>query len=182
MAALATVADLEDYLQVDLDATDELRATTLLDLASGLIRRVAGQTFDQVADDQVTLEATYTNRLLLPQLPVTAISSVVTNSVTLTENLHYETVLPAGIIRRLSTGRWNYPTTVTYTHGYATIPDDLRAICVEMAARAWVNPRGLQSEQIGNYSARWGSTGVTGIGLDEMEEKVIMSYRAVPGY
>lgn len=182
MARLATAADLEDYLQTTFTAAETLQAETLLDHASGIIRRVAGQDFDQVVDDVVTLPASYTSTLLLPQLPATAVASVVTSGTTLTVDVDYEAVLPAGILRRLKNAKWAKSVTVTYTHGFATVPDDLVAICTEMAARAWVNPRGLLSEQIGNYSARWGADNVAGLGLNVDERAIVQSYRAVPGY
>lgn len=180
MAAFASTQDLEDYLQVTFDAADNVRAAKLLDHASAMIRRTARQDFDFTSNDAITLAPTQTDTLLLPQLPVTAVASVTTDGLLLTEETDYRVMLPAGIIRHLRK-RWTKPIDVVYSHGYTTLPEDLKAICVEMSARAWVNPRGVLSEQIGNYSARWGADGPAGLALDDLEKMTVMSYRAVPG-
>lgn len=180
MAAFASTTDLEDYLQVTFDAADNVRAAKLLDHASAVIRRTARQDFDFTSNDAITLQPTGTKILLLPQLPVTAVGSVVMDGITLVDDIDYRVTLPAGIIKHLRK-RWTKPVDVVYSHGYSTLPEDLKAICVEMSARAWTNPRGVISEQIGNYSARWGADGPAGLALDEQEKMTVMSYRAVPG-
>lgn len=181
MAAFASTTDLEDYLQVTFDATDNIRAGKLLDHASAVIRRAARQDFDFTSGDTVALAPTGTDTLLLPQLPVTAVASVTVDGVVLTTDVDYRVALPAGILRRLGAGRWNQPVDVVYSHGYTALPEDLKAICVEMSARAWVNPRGVISEQIGNYSARWSAEATAGMALDDDEMMMVKSYRAVPG-
>ena len=180
MAAFASTTDLEDYLQTTFDATDTARATKLLDHASAVIRRTARQDFDFTSNEAVTLTPTCPNTLLLPQMPVTAVASVTVDGILLTEEIDYRVQLPAGIVTHLRS-RWTKPVDVVYSHGYTTLPEDLKAICVEMSARAWTNPMGVLSEQIGNYSARWGAEGASGLALDEHEKMTVMSYRAVPG-
>ena len=181
MAAFATVTLLEDRLQTDLDATDSNRALQLLDAATGLIKREARQHIEQVVDDVIVLPPTGTNTLLLPELPVTAVTSVVVDGLTLSAVNDYTVLFDSGVVRLRQPRwrRWLHDTTVTYTHGYATVPDDLVGLCVEMSARAWVNPRGVASEQIGTYSARY-ITGKPGLVLLEHEEQLVRSYRPKP--
>jgi hypothetical protein len=45
---------------------------------------------------------------------------------------------------------------VTYTHGYATIPDDIRGVTLDLAARKMANPSGNRQEGIGSYSISYG--------------------------
>ena len=181
MAAFASVELLQDRLQTDFDTLDRARAENLLDSATGIIKREARQFIEQVVDDVEVFPASSSSVLLLPELPVTAVSSVVAGSNPLTLTDDYLVDFTAGLlsVRYPAWLRWQDDVTVTYTHGYATVPDDLVAICVEMAARAWINPRGVLSEQIGTYSARFVNT-KPGLVLLEHEEHIVRSYRPRP--
>lgn len=176
MASFATSYELADRLQTDFDALQRSQADELLTSTTAMIKREARQTIELVTNDAVTLDASSTRVLLLPELPVVSVASVTVDGVVLTESVDY-LVSANGVLastNRLRT--WRSPAAVVYTHGYATVPGDLKAICIEAAARAWVNPRGVLSEQIGTYSARFVNN-KPGLVLLDHEMAIVHSYR-----
>lgn len=56
--------------------------------------------------------------------------------------------------------------------GLAEVPEVVVAVCVAVALRAWLNPDGARSEQIGNYSVTWADSS-TGVYLSEGERRMI---------
>src|SRR5687767_3629238 len=137
MARFATAADLAKYLQTTFDATQITNAELLLDLVSAEIQAYTGQTIAEVEDDEVTIDGTSGEYLFLPQLPVNAVSSITVAGTTITSS-DYHVYADLGYVRRANGGSWGYlPRTVvvTYDHGYATIPDAIRGVCLAAAAR-----------------------------------------------
>lgn len=148
----------------------ELDALTgALDAARSAIVNFTGQVFEPVEDDIVVLLARgqdYRGRsgslLFLPQLPVTAVTSVVVDGVVVPPT-SYSWFGPTGELRRIDGFAWRSPSvrawaptqvTVTHNHGYDTLPDDARSVCLTVAGRIFNNPQRTiqQSESIGNYS------------------------------
>lgn len=189
MAAFATAEELASLLQRDLDtATAEL----VLDLASAAIRADVDQQIDQVEDDTVTIDPPAARALLLPELPVTAVTAVKIGAVELVADTDYSWT-PAGIIRRTGTAvtvndltvdGWRWGTApksieVTYSHGYPAGHrhlDTCRSVCLQAAARAYLNPEQVisKSATIGGIvkSRTWGSSSAAGrIELTEFERR-----------
>jgi hypothetical protein len=170
---LATVADLEAYAQrgpLDSDTAD-----LSLRIASAAIRRYTRQTISFVANETVVLEGG--ERVLkLPQRP-----AVVNNAYPLTvveipdgSGTELPAVEERDFIRQGSElqrgqpyyvptrtmgwpwgrplGIWADRVRVTYSHGYAEIPDDIVGVCLDLAAATLANPNRLRSEQVGGIS------------------------------
>jgi hypothetical protein len=160
VAAFCTVDDLEEFLQVVI-ADDNASATAAIAAASAAIQNYCRQTISQVAAEVLTLTvADYRRTILLPEQPVTAVASVVEDGTTLTVGDHYQWTR-SGLLTRV--GR-NWATgwqdvVVTYTHGYATIPDDLKSVCIRAAARAY--QAGLRSASV---------SGITGIASEQLPD------------
>ena len=127
---------------------DLARVQQHLDLASSIIRRFTDQTLSVVVDDVVELEGVSRTTLILPERPVTAVSSVVVDGVTL-DPADY-TFTSSGLLKRIID--WTTGATVTYTHGFPEGSDDykaIKAICMDIAARSFtLNERG-QGEAFG---------------------------------
>ncbi len=154
MANLATATELRLFLEVDDAVLPDDRADLILTVVSGLVRDEAHQLFDQVETDEVDLDGTGTDVLLLPELPVAAVASVLEDGSALVDGTDYDWSTN-GVLRRLN-GQWIRRAryyTVTYTHGYAAPPDGLKGIVLRVAARIVDNPEGLVQEAIGGYSA-----------------------------
>lgn len=165
MTTFASAADLEARLGITLTEAEQIRAESLLQLASGLIRDAVRQTISLVEDDELTLPGTNADRIALPERPVVSVASV-----TLDGNDVSFSLAGSSIFRRSLTvwdadfdrdGRWSrgfgriYQTiVVTYTHGYAAdeIPSLVKSICLEAAVRVWVNPGAVARESEGDTS------------------------------
>lgn len=176
MAAFATVLELELFAREEIPPgdVDEAGAQQALDLASDIIRGYTRCTISTVTET-VEFEGTSSDVLELPQRPVTAVTAV-----TVTDRIGNDLVVAStdwtwtrsGKLRRilysdtLPTGwtadsGWGGPdatVTVTYTHGLATVPGDVKAITLALARRMTVNPDGYVREAIGSYNVGYSST------------------------
>lgn len=150
----ATAGELSQLIGIA-EPTDLARMQQFLDLASAEIRRYTGQTLSQVAADVVVLLPQERTTLMLPERPVTAITTVVANGVTLSPTTDYyferSGLLHSGTVAVEGTF-WTYGATVTYDHGYAETTDEyrfLKKVCLEAASNGYtLNERG-QSEVLG---------------------------------
>lgn len=145
----ATAGELAQYLELP-EPTDLARYQQHLRNASALIRAYCGQELSPVTGDVVTLQANGWNVLFLPEVPVTAVTAVVTGGVTLT---------PATDVRFTTDGQlfridnwWNEETVVTYNHGYAEFSpqyEEIKRICIEVAARSITHNRDGTAQAMG---------------------------------
>lgn len=189
MADLFTVSELASYLQRDLDTAS---ATLAKDSAQAIVRQYAQQEFTST---------TYTGALLpidvhrwsyvvnFPQRPVTAVSSVAVNGTTYVSGTDYAWNGYSPFIRldyvESSTATFaDEPVaTVTYTAGFATVPADVKAVALAVAARQYDNPRGIRQESIDDYSvSRAGADDdLAGVTLLKAEQRILDRYRVRAG-
>lgn len=169
MAALVTVDELALYSGQTFADEDLDRIEQLLDFLSAEFRAATEQTISQVVDDVEVVEGEGSAVLLVSQLPVTDVSAVAvdldadgdTDSLTAPEHYRWSR---HGILRRRPAGYvWSQyeDVTVTYTHGYVVVPED-----VQFAINRWAsNVLGVntdasdlgavKSESIGTYSVAY---------------------------
>lgn len=183
--AFATEAELETYLGASV-TTDQ--ATLLLNIATGLIQNETGQTLSAVAGDEIELRGNWTDRLWLPQRPVTAVSAITVDGIAAPAGDYTWTpdgcvtidcesqIINAGNRR----GYWGGPgiiVAVTYSHGFTVIPDDIKGVCLALAARIQSAPNGgaVASESLGAYSVTY-SREFSGM-LTADEKKILKRYR-----
>lgn len=191
VAAFASATDLATFLGRSLDSD---RAELLVELASDAIRGDVDQQVDLIEDDEVVLDPPLPGRaLLLPELPVVAVSSIAIAETALVAGVDYAWS-PAGIVRRLGSAfalgddstldGWSWGGTpasvhVTYSHGYPEGHRHLntcRAVCLQVAARAYLNPDQViaASTTVGQVSKSrtYGSNSAAGrIELTEYERR-----------
>lgn len=191
VSPFATEAELEAYTGTSI-ATD--RARILLDMASAAIRAYCRQTFTRTTTTAV-FPGTFGSALVLPERPVTAITLVKIGDTTLTVDTDYvwdgQHTLHRGtkVDGVLSVngpdylingwGDWGGPgaqVSVTYTHGFAIIPNDIKGVCLALAARTLGSPDGVNSESVGSYSVSYSRTGGAVSLLDE-ERALLDRYR-----
>jgi hypothetical protein len=162
--AFVTVSQMETALQRQLEWS---AATEALDVACETVRDFLGQRLDAVTGDVVVLSGTGRATLLLPQLPVTGVTSVVETGYdgTLTTLPVTDYLLDTddgdGILWKLGGGCWPVGiknVTVTYSHGYPTlddIPASIRGVTVSVASRVYhqiAATPGVRAEQLGAHS------------------------------
>ncbi|MCC5580588.1 hypothetical protein IMZ11_33720 [Microtetraspora sp. AC03309] len=171
---LAEPADLAVRLRTTFasGSVEEQAAEALIEDASALVRSATGQHIYPVETD--TVELTGGDRVLnLPQWPVVVddthplvvveFDDYCTSSMPLVDGLdfvrHGHQLIRApgpasctdGAVRR-GGGMWAEKVVVTYTHGLAEVPTDVRAVVLGIAARGYVNPGALRSRTLGSYS------------------------------
>lgn len=193
LPSLATVADLATLLGRTFTPEQELQAQALLDQASSVVRAYVRQDITQA-----TTTDTFTMRradpvlhrcrgvVTLPQRPVTDIDSVQVGGVA-TEDWWQD-----GNELLVRSWSWDQPpaahrppqVTVTYTHGWAEVPGDIKAIVLQAANRVIVNPSGIRSETVGGESVTYlipAAGEYLGVLLSRTEEKVLDRYRRTAG-
>ncbi len=152
MPAFASPAELASYLQQDVDTAT---AALLLDMAAGIIQAETRQTLSLVTNDTVSLAGLAAD-VFLPQSPVVSVGAVTAAyfavpPVAYAVNLDYS--VRGGMLSWRRGGWWPDTVNVTYTHGYAVIPSDVKAACVAIAAESYQLPGGLL-EQVDDYVPR----------------------------
>lgn len=175
----ASVSDLAEYLGVTI-ADEDPRAVALLRKATALIQAEAQHRIFRYVDDTKKLRGTWLPDLQLPEPPVEEVSEVeVAGAVVASTGF---SVTRWGALQGGSyvdeweplPGAWGGPrteVTVTYTHGYDPVPEDIKAICLSMASRGW-NSGDMDTETIGGYSYGGGK-----VSLDDDEKAVCRRYR-----
>lgn len=174
----ATAAELAALVQAPVDAA---AAELALASASGVIRRWTRQSITRVVDDVVKLRAIDCQELVLPQRPVASVSEVKVNSLVLNDwVLSSDRLLRTGGWHRLP-GTTTYPdpglVQVTYTHGWDEVPDDVRAVCLDLASATMANPAMLRQETIDDYSRTFASETLGSGSLSEAHKILLGDYR-----
>ncbi len=189
MADPFPVSELAADLQRDLDTAS---ATLAKDSAQAIVRGYCRQELTTATYSGVLLPIevegpSYIVRL--PQRPVTAVSSVSVNGVTYTLGTDYAwngygDYLRLRKVDESSASFEDWPlATVTYTAGFATVPADIKAVALAVAARQYDNPQGLRQTTIDDYSeTRAGADDdLAGTGLLKPEQRILDRYKVRVG-
>lgn len=183
----ATAEDLATYLaQGDIDTA---RAELLLTQATAKMKRYVGQDIEQA---QTTIELRLkAGSVYLPQRPVVSVDTVrfrnFTGTFTNAQAFIFDGIdrvygWDSSYILNLPEPWWDEGyqpviVEVTYTHGFAVVPEDLQAIAVGLAARSFALSGGgaYQQERVGEYEYRVNEAFV---GVFLPDEKIVMdAYR-----
>lgn len=162
-----TPADLGARIQVSI-ADDDPTAILLSQLASDAVRDDLRLSVDLIVDDEITLYGDNGEIMLLPERPVTKVSSVILDNIALvpvmqdaTSTLLMYDWRPDGRLYRIVYGgsfyagelnfKWptGVPVKITYSHGYQTVPSAFKSVALELAAAAYVNPEMHDQERVG---------------------------------
>lgn len=181
---------LANELGVDFSEQQEAKAMLRLAGATAAIQRYCRLTIELATSTDVIFAGNWGADLVLPEVPVVSVASVEVDGDTWTVNEDYH--LHGRILRRgapsvvhqsrfdlegsrlANWGGSNVAITVTYTHGFDPVPDDIRLMCVAIAARGWDSPSGVQAESIGNYSVTHGASALLGGATLTRDEKVAL--------
>ena len=168
---IATTTDLEDYSSGD--------AQTLIDQATAEVRRYCGWHITPTVTEDVTVDGSGHRFVSLPSLHVTAVNSV-TEDGTLLDAGSYEWSEIGQLWRSWPWSGHFRGITANITHGFATTPEDVRAVVLAVAARAQVSPDGVVRRQTGAVSESYSQTGFNvagGISLMPHEKDALARYK-----
>lgn len=162
MAPLATAEELRTFLK--LPGLTDAQADLALGAVSARVRGYTRRSWEAVDGDEIRLAGTGAPLLLLPRLPVRALTSLVEDpdggavalAVTGADRLvEWD---EDGIVRRIDGGifprRLRFYA-VTYNHGEAP-PEDVKLVVLRICARAVINPEGLTQENVSGYGSTFG--------------------------
>lgn len=159
---LATEADLAAALQIGVDELDSTAAQLALECATSIVQAVVGQRLVLVLDDPFEVAAPSSSVLLLPESPVTAVSSVLLDGVPLALGTASGTyrLTSGGLWRDLGWASCSGPTMVSgvYSHGRPVGHQELqlaRSAALSLAKGAYTNPDGVFSEKTDDYSVAY---------------------------
>lgn len=193
-----SIQDVQNLMQITISDDKLLSIERAIEEATAAIQNYTNQTLELVESDSVTFDGRGGNKLYLPQLPVVSVSSVTVDDVALVVTTDYK-LGQHGILYRV--GNWWTPgiqnITVVYSHGYATLPDDIVSVCARAAARIYQaglstadingNPS-IASIGLGDYNVSYQSSpandgGLLGVSAPRMlllsEKNILYKYRVV---
>jgi hypothetical protein len=172
VANFATVADVELVIQQPITGADKIAAAEFALLTvSSAVRNYCRQEIDLIADDEIILDSVGGRYIFLPELPVVSVAEILENSVPLVFPDHY-TLSQFGILNRVGQlwYRGVQAIGVKYTHGYATIPTDIRTVTARAASRLYQaglraaeagGVPGVVSKSLGDFAVTFGGESVT---------------------
>lgn len=175
--------DLSDHL--GRDVTEDEGALAAVDAACEMCRTVAGQTFNLVEGDEITLDGGGVDSLVLPEFPATAAGTVEVGEEAVTDyaldtinGILYRTAGSATETNCLPPVRWplgRQNIAITYDHGYAAeeLPRDVRMVALSIASRLIV--QGVaQAEEVGDVQITYGMNATD---LTTGEKLILDKYR-----
>lgn len=169
--AFATVAELAALTDRELP-DDDPGAQLALELATGAVQTYARQRLTLVDDDTAELLADRHGYVELPERPVLGVTAVELDDGTTLAPSAY--AWGAGRLWRVDGARLTGRVRVTYAHGFATVPDDVRGVVLAAAARLLDNPDSTRSAQLGGVST---TAALLGLELGEHERATMRRYR-----
>ena len=180
-APFISVTDLAAALHRTIDPDDAL-GEMACDAASQVVRDYCRQHINLVTDDEVLLDGTDTDAIMLPELPIVEVGPVLVEGTALTTDEWTLGDPNVGILYRTpATSKWTLGRSnveVTYTHGWSVstptgVPSSLRIVALYVAMRIW--DQGIvNTEGVGGYSASYSDSLIT-----PMEKRIIDHYRQV---
>ncbi len=193
-----TASDVQAFLQVEISAAQLPMVDAAIRGATAAIRNYCNQYISYVQDDEVVFDGQGGTKLFLPELPVVSVKTVVEDDVELESGVDYK-LGANGVLHRLG-AEWPegiQNISVTYTHGYGTIPEDIVLVCTRAAARTYqaglraaemAGVPGVSSKSLGDFSVSYGSEQSVGAGeamlgasaappLLRLEQQLLNRYR-----
>ncbi|MDX2538587.1 hypothetical protein [Streptomyces scabiei] len=174
---LATLDQLEDWLQVPRGSAPENTVNLALAIASDMVRREARQTFTVRTS---TLSVRIDDGRIMLAGPVLSVDSVEVADTALTEGTDWE--LDGDTICLASPCRWRTSrrARVTWEHGMEVVPLEVVGLVLDVTARACVNPKNLRQESTGQRSVTFASETLA-TSLAQVEIDKLARYRPQKG-
>lgn len=176
MTAFATPEDLSAFLQTDVDFE---AATRALESASSAIRAECGWPISQETSTS-SLDGNGRRSLWIPTMRLTAVGSITELGLPLVYDRDYTWTEFGRLVRNGYWPRSARAVTITYTHGYTDVPDDIKQLCMNVAGRSVSNPMNRRTESRGPFSwTNAGSLDELGPGLTDGEKMALSAYKVL---
>lgn len=145
-----------------------------LKLSSGRFRDAVGYPVSLVTNDVLTRLGDGTDTMFLKAAPVSAVA--VTSGGVVIPPETYMLDAEAGILYGVS-GVWNWrtPFTITYTHGYANIPEGIQGAVLEHATTIHKAFAHVQQETAGTNNASYAMAAT--VGVTQKWTDTVLAYR-----
>jgi hypothetical protein len=172
MQLLVAAEEFAGYLQRDLD---RYTAETALAAASGLVRHYCRWPISAESTTFVQ-DGNGAQLLSLPTLRLNAVTAVRVGGVLLDPG-QYEWSRGGQLYRNGAYWPARFRSVeADVEHGYAEVPDEVRAVVLALTTRYYVNPDGLRSKSVGAVSRTFGDAAAAG-DLTRLEMSLIAGYR-----
>lgn len=125
---------------------------------------VAPVSFTPITGQTTWLNGDGSDTLLLPHLPVTAVTVVELEGRTLVQGDDYDWS-QEGILQRVR-GLWPgrlRAVRVVYDHGYTEVPEDVQAAVIDQAEAGYNTRRGVQSVSVDGQAVTYGAREAVGV-------------------
>ena len=148
--ALTSLVRVKEFLNIDGSGDDD-RLNTLIAAASAEIQGATNRKIIQATVTDERVDSYGDSRINVREYPIISVSSLTENDSALVEDTGFEMKaqdLAAGQIIRIATGaptswaRGERVVTVTYSHGYATVPADIQQAATELVAFDYHSEKG----------------------------------------
>lgn len=170
--AIITPAELAAFMGKEFSASETAQAQAIIDVVEGAIESETGISFTPVIDDAIRIQADGHGIIELRSRPVTSITSVTDMDGVAIDYVEFD---------GLSTLYNLFPNQVidlVYSHGFATVPKDIKGVALGSASRVMYNPSGLRQETVGAISVTYpGIGGEAGtINFSSLERAILAKY------
>lgn len=170
--AIITVEELAAFMGKTFNSSESAQASAIIDVVEGAIESEIGASFTLVVDDLVRVQADGHGIIELKKKPVTAVTSVMDMDGVEIDSWEFD-----GLVTIFNL----YPQQVvdiTYSHGFDSVPKDIKGVALGVSSRVMYNPAGLRQETVGAISVTYpGIGGEAGtINFSSYERGVLRKY------
>jgi hypothetical protein len=172
--ALITTAELAAFMGRTFTDSETDQAEITIDSVSSVIEALTEVSFSLVEDEEIRIQADGYGMIELSAKPITALTIYDVNA---TDELSYGCWDGLITVYGLQP---NQVVDIVYSHGYTSVPGDIKAVCYGVCSRIMYNPGGLRQETVGAISVTYpGIGGEAGtINFSALEKRVLEKYHA----
>lgn len=171
--ALITTSELAAFMGRTFTDSEEDQAQLFIDMVSAVIEGETGVSFELVEDEEIRIQADGFGMIELSAKPILAVAVY---DIDETEPLTYGSWDGLATVYGLQP---NQVVDIIYTHGYTSIPGNIKAVMYGVCSRMMYNPGGLRQETVGAISVTYpGIGGEAGtINFSTLEKRVLEKYK-----
>lgn len=170
--ALITVEELEAFMGRTFTPAEEDQAEVLIQVATDVIESETGVSFTLVEDEEVRIQADGYGMIEMRATPISDLTVYCVDSADEHPSYAWDHMITIYGLQP------NEVVDVVYSHGYSTVPGDIKAVAYGMCSRIMYNPSGLRQETVGAISVTYpGIGGEAGtVNISKLEKSVLAKY------